>query len=66
LRTRLGIASNIIVACCVLHNLALLWSEGDFNEENPPLHEDEQENENDVPFGMSGRDLRDWLRDTYC
>ena len=50
----------------MLHNLAVLWSEGDFDDENQPPREDEQEIENDFPAGMNGRDMRDWLRDTYC
>jgi len=50
-------SSEIIVACCVLHNLAQSWSEKSFTD-----NVDNRENEEEMvelDAGMNGQELQD-------
>jgi len=57
-------SSEIIVACCVLHNLAQSWQEENFTD-NVNNRENEEEIV-ELDAGMNGQELRDWMCDTYC
>ena len=74
LGTKLNLTVDIIVACAVLHNLAIFWQEPEPEEEADEGGEDENYDQNDdgraemnrLEVRAAGQAHRDWLCQNYC
>ena len=74
LGTKLNLTVDIIVACAVLHNLAIFWQEPEPEEEADKGGEDENYDQNDdgraemnrLEVRAAGQAHRDWLCQNYC
>lgn len=75
LGTKLNLTLDLIVACAVLHNLAIFWQEPEPEEEEDADDSDGENNHqnadgpaelNRLEVRAAGQAHRDWLCQTYC
>jgi hypothetical protein len=65
LRTKVAASCDIIVACCVLHNIGILWGDEGFEEVGRQLEDEDPIGFNDGA-NVAGEMVRDWLCRNFC